>query len=164
MARLDANLFFGTQDGLIMQAERGGYDDGHPYVATLVGGWETLRSGAAQTTWRQARAVFRSSVGQPFQPQLDATIDYVIKIPPPPPAGIDPGIVVDVWDQGKWDVALWDVEFKVEAPIRNTMWVSIGKSGFAHAPIVQVTVAQEALPDVELIAIATTHETGGVNV
>ena len=33
--RLRADLFFGTQDGRIVQAERGGYDDGKPYVATL---------------------------------------------------------------------------------------------------------------------------------
>jgi len=48
--------------------------------------------------------------------------------------------------------------------VRNTLWVSIGMSGFAHAPIVQVTVAQVSRPRVELIAIATTQERGGVNV
>ena len=38
------DLYFGTQDGIVMQAERTGYDDGNhaktPYIATLVGGWE----------------------------------------------------------------------------------------------------------------------------
>jgi hypothetical protein len=44
------------------------------------------------------------------------------------------------------------------------MWVSIGKSGFCHAPIVQITVAQQVKPDVELVAITATFEQGGVNV
>jgi hypothetical protein len=44
------------------------------------------------------------------------------------------------------------------------MWVSIGKTGFAHAPICQVTVAQTAPPDVELLAIAAVFERAGVNV
>jgi hypothetical protein len=44
------------------------------------------------------------------------------------------------------------------------MWISIGETGFAHAPIVQITVAQQAKPDVELIAIAAVYEPAGVNV
>jgi len=50
------------------------------------------------------------------------------------------------------------------SPVRNTLWVSIGMTGFAHAPIVQVTVAQQATPDVELLALSTTYERAGVNV
>ena len=44
------------------------------------------------------------------------------------------------------------------------MWVSIGKTGFSHAPIVQVTIGQQAKPDVELIAVGATFEVAGVNV
>jgi pyocin large subunit-like protein len=42
--------------------------------------------------------------------------------------------------------------------VRNTGWVSIGVTGFSHAPIVQVTMAQQAKPEVELISIAATFE------
>jgi hypothetical protein len=161
--RMRADMFFGTQNGIIMQADRTGYDDGLPYVATLVGGWELFQSGAARTTWHQARAVFTSGASEPFQPQLSATVDHVVKIPPPPAPGPDPGLA-DVWDQGLWDNALWDQPSLAKPAMRNTMWVSIGKSGFAHAPIVQVQVAQQAKPNVELIALHTTQETGGVNV
>jgi len=69
-----------------------------------------------------------------------------------------------VWDEGLWDAAHWDAAAAPRPAIRNTLWQSIGMSGFAHAPIVQVTVAQVARPTVELIAIATTQERGGVNV
>jgi hypothetical protein len=161
--RLRADFFFGTQDGIIMQADRTGYDDGRPYVATLVGGWEILQSGSANAVWHQARAIFKSPPVEPFEPQLSATTDLIVTIPPPPPPGPDPGLL-DVWDEGLWDSAHWDAPAAGKSANRNTMWVSIGMTGFSHAPIVQVTVAQQARPDVELVAIAATYERAGVNV
>jgi hypothetical protein len=44
------------------------------------------------------------------------------------------------------------------------MWISIGKTGYSHAPIVQVSVWQQAVPVVELIAVSATYEPAGVNV
>jgi len=161
--RMRGDMFFGTEDGIIMQADRTGYDDGKPYVATLVGGWEMFQMPSQQVVWHQARAVFTSGAGEPFEPQLSATTDFIVEIPPPPPAGPDPG-VAEVWDQGLWDQARWDQAAPGRPPHRNTMWVSIGMTGFSHAPIVQVTVAQQATPDVELVAIAATYERAGVNV
>jgi len=179
--RMRADMFFGTQDGIIMQADRTGYDDGKPYVATLVGGWEMFQARSQMVTWHQARAVFTSGAVEPFQPQLDATVDYIVVIPPPPAPGPDPGIA-DVWDQGKWgpdmggppppvptapqraQYAQWDQPSPARPANRNTMWVSIGKTGFSHAPIVQVTVAQQAKPDVELVCLQATFEQAGINV
>ena len=51
-----------------------------------------------------------------------------------------------------------------EPVVRNTGWVSIGMTGYTHAPIVQVTVAQQAKPEVDLISIAATFERAGINV
>jgi hypothetical protein len=180
-----ADLFFGTQDGIIMLADRTGYDDGNhmkiPYVATLVGGWETFGSQANQVVWHQARAVFIASAGQPFNPQLSATQDYVVNLPAPPSAPPDPGTGIDdKWDLGKWGepgsgshvptagesaaFAQWDGLLPVLAVTRSTLWVSIGATGYAHAPVVQFTVAQDAAPRIELIAISASYEPAGVNV
>jgi hypothetical protein len=179
--RLRGDMFFGTQTGKIMQADRTGYDNGQSYTATLVGGWEMFQSPSQTITWRQARASFAASNAQPFQPQLSATVDYVVTLPTPPPAGPDPG-VLDLWDEGHWgpdmggppppvptapqraQYAQWDQAAPGRPVVRNTMWVSIGMTGFTHAPVVQVTVAQQAKPDVELISIAATFERAGVNV
>jgi hypothetical protein len=179
--RMRSDFFFGTQTGKIMQAERTGMDDGQAYVACLVGGWETFGSAANQFVWHQARAVFSANNNEPFEPQLAATVDYMIEIPPPPPPGPDPGIV-DVWDQGEWGPDMggppppvptpperarygqWDQPGLGRPPNRNTMWRSIGMTGFSHAPIVQVTIAQQAKPNVELIAVSATFEPAGVNV
>jgi len=189
--RLRADLFFGTQDGRIVQADRNGTDNAVPYVCIMVGGWEMFSSQSATIVWRQARASFTARTGEPFQPQLSATTDYVITLPPAPSAAPDPG-PLDVWDQGKWgptpgwtppwtpgnplpvqaapsapDIAAylqWDQPAPATATVRNTMWVSVGMTGFSHAPICQVTIAQQAAPDIELISIAATYDSAGVNV
>jgi hypothetical protein len=235
--RMRADLFFGTQDGVIMQADRTGYDDGQPYVATLVGGWGCLGQRLQMTTWHQARASFASGTREPFQPQLSACTDYVVTLPTPPLVGQDPGLA-DVWDQGLWgpnitpwalqwknglaysvgtlvydvngmtcwsaavahtsaatgtfaadraahptywtatatpvpppptpseraDYAQWDQAAPGRPAVRNTMWVSIGFTGYTHAPIVQVSVGQVAKPQVELIAIDAIHTPMGTNV
>jgi hypothetical protein len=161
--RMRGDMFFGTQTGRVMQADRTGYDDGMPYIATLVGGWEMFASPSQTITWRQSRASFAARAGEPFQPQISATVDYVVTIPPPPPAGPDPGLL-DLWDQGLWDDAIWDAGTPLAPVVRNTGWVSIGMTGYSHAPVVQVTVAQQAKPEVDLISIAATFERVGVNV
>jgi hypothetical protein len=159
--RMRGDAFFGDQQGRIMQMDRTGYDNGVPYVATLVGGWEMFQSPSQTVTWRQARASFAARAGEPFVPQLSATTDYVIVLPQPPLAGPDPGLL-DLWDQGLWDTAKWDAATPARPVVRNTGWVSIGMTGFSHAPIVQVTVAQQAKPEVDLISIAATYERDAV--
>jgi hypothetical protein len=159
--RLRGDMFFGTQTGQILQADRTGYDNGSLYVCTLVGGWEVFQSPSQTCTWRQARASFSARAGEQFQPQLASTTDYVVVIPTPPLAAADPG-VLDLWDSGLWDTALWDAGTPSRPVVRNTGWVSIGTTGFSHAPIIQVTMAQQAKPEIELISIAATFEREGV--
>jgi len=172
--RLRGSMFFGTQDGTIMQVESTGFDDAHwddiagrytgtTYACTMVGGWEMFQVPPNQVTWFQARAAFFSSAREPFEPQLAATTDYEFRIPPPPNAGPDPGLL-EVWDQGLWDQARWDQPSAGVSPVKNTMWVSIGESGFSHAPICQVSIGQQAKPDVELISIAATFVRMAANV
>lgn len=174
--QINGLLYFGTQDGRIMLTESGGRDDmrwdatnsafvGDSYVCTMVGGWEMFQVPPNQVTWLQARAAFFSSAREPFEPQLAATVDYEFRIPPPPAPGPDPGLL-DVWDQGLWDVALWDQpsSFSNIKSIKNTLWVSIGETGFSHAPIVQVTVEQQIKPDVELVSISATYVRMAANV
>jgi hypothetical protein len=172
--KLNGSLFFGTQDGKIQQFESGGFDDGHwdealhknvgnTYGCRIVGGWEMFQTPPNQVTWFQARAAFFSAAREPFEPQLTATTDYELRIPPFPNAGPDPG-VQDVWDQGLWDQALWDQPSASVAPVRNTMWASIGETGFSHAPIIQVTIGQQIKPNVELISISATFIRMAANV
>jgi hypothetical protein len=150
-------MFFGTQTGKIMQADRTGYDNGVPYVCTMVGGWEVFQSPSQTITWKQARASFSARASEQFVPQLSGTTDYVITLPTPPPAPPEvPGL--DLWDSGLWDTARWDAGAAGAPPVRSTGWVSIGVTGFSHAPVVQVTMAQQARPEVEFISTAGVFE------
>jgi hypothetical protein len=179
--RMRDDMYFGTQGGVIMQADRTGKDNGLPYVATLLGGWEMFQAPGQTITWHQARAIFVAADGQPFNPQIASATDYNTVLPPAPSAGFDPG-GADVWDQGLWAPDMggppppvptpaqiaqylqWDQPAPGLPPARNTMWISIGTTGFTHAPVVQVTVAQTAVPLVELIAITATFERCGIDV
>jgi hypothetical protein len=161
--RMRGDLFFGTQTGIIMQADRGGNDDGLQYTATLVGGWEMFQAPSQTVTWRMARASFTAKPSVSFLPYLASCTDFVVTLPPPPPAAADPG-VLDVWDQGLWDQALWDQEGVPFAIVHNTGWVSIGSTGYSHAPVVMATFNQRAAPDIELVNVTATYERGGVNV
>jgi hypothetical protein len=237
--RMRADMFFGTQDGIIMQADRTGYDDGKPYVATLVGGWGALGQRLAMTTWLQARCTFEAGTREPFVPQVSSITDYEIVLPTPPPAGPDLTLLEDVWDQGKWGAGIkwsswanahaygigdlvydvndddsfwtaaiahtsaaagtsfaddrtanptywtatatpvqsaptpgdwnryaqWDQPSSItRRGILNTRWVSVGATGFIHAPVVQATIAQKVRPNVELIAIDAIFAPMGTNV
>ena len=161
--RMRENLFFGTQDGKIMHADRSGTDDGQPYVATLIGNWGAMQSQPSEVVWHQARAVFIAQTGEPFLPQLSSCVNFVLDAPTPPDAGLDVD-VFDVWGQGIWDDALWDQQALPAPAMRTTMWVSIGTTGYTHAPVVQATIAQHAKPTVELVSIDAVFERQGVNV
>lgn len=162
-AQIRSDMFFGTQGGIIMQADRTGYDDGEPYTATLLGGWGMFQQQASNTVWRQARASFTSGPNEPFEPQLFGCTDFILTVPTVPPPGEDPGLL-EVWDQGKWDQAKWDQQGAAKPVIRNTGWVSLGVTGFTIAPGVQITVAQQVRPEVELVSLDLAFERAGVNV
>jgi hypothetical protein len=158
-----ADMFFGTQSGTVMQADRTGTDNGAPYVCTLIGGWEMFQAPAQTITWWQARASYLAGVGQAFNVQLSAATDYVPVVPPPPPATPDPHLT-EGWDIGLWDSAHWDGAVPIAPNAFSTGWVSIGVTGHAHAPIVQLTIAQSSKPVFDLIAIGATFKRMGINV
>ena len=149
--RMRGDMFFGTQDGRIMQADRTGYDNGMPYVATLVGGWEMFQSPSQTMTWRQARASFRRACRRavPAAAVGDDRLrrDRCRRRPAPAP---DPGLL-DLWDRGCGTTALWDAATpSIAGGAQHRLGVD-RHDRFQHAPIVQVTVAQQAKPEVDLI-------------
>jgi hypothetical protein len=189
---LSGNMFFGTQNGRIIQADIGGTDEGSTltpdtsprlYVCSYVGGWETF--GAPPNTFvvRQGRCSFNSlKATEPFVPQVTMATNYSFDLPPPPDPGPDPGLQ-EVWDEGLWGSdagtpgnpippgttpepgrARWDQGAPIPPNTRTTYWVSIGETGWAHAPIVQVSVYQAAKPTVEMLGVTFIAEPAGVAV
>jgi hypothetical protein len=156
MGLYKGQMFFGTANGKVFRAETGGNDDGKPYVARMCGVFEMVKGGPAVKTIKQARATWTYGVN--FRPRVDFAVNYLLKWLAAPPALISQE-TASLWDLGIWDVSKWSIEpgFNLQAD-----WVSIGRTGHAIAPMVQVTCGDNVTPDAELLAIDVTFETGGV--
>ncbi len=148
---------FGTSDGRIMQMEVGGQDDGLPYTAVYVGLFDHLKTPGAVKTVHSARTVLTADCD--VRPRVSISANYAVKLPAPPNSMDD--YVTDTWDSGLWDQATWDVGVSLETNIR---WASIGKTGFAVAPQLQITSGVTPTPHVNLVSMDLLYETGSVMV
>lgn len=153
----DDYVYFGTNSGTVLQAEITGADSGALYYSTYVGHMDHLGAIGYIKTIKQARGTFRTL--NDFIPKISVSTDYVVSLPTAPNAG-NPTASPAEWDVGLWDVAKWDTGLSYY--VYSTMWVSIGETGYAHAPQVQVTNGAVASPSAELILIEVTLERGGL--
>lgn len=153
----DDTVFFGTNDGALMEADVTGADDGLPIYYLYVGQNEHLAGVGRYTTVQQARAVFRTRTE--INPRIDVSPDYEINLPTYPSAP-SASVSGDLWDVGLWDVAMWDPS--AEYFTARLGWVSIGLSGFVHAPLLLLTSGSVDPPDAELVLFEVTHQPGGL--
>lgn len=152
----DDLVYFGTNGGTVMQADITGADDGELIYYAYLGNADHLGALGQYKTVTQARAVFRARAE--FNPLIDTLTDYETTLPTYPSAATITSVSSD-WDVGLWDVAQWDAA--TETFTVQTYWVSVGKSGFAHAPCILVTSGSAAAPSAELVVFETLHEGGG---
>lgn len=157
MAHYSGVGYFGTRNGTVHQMEVTGSDDGMPFTCTYVALPDQMRTPGQYKTIESARATFSANI--PFKPKISASMDFRIRLPTAPSSAADSSN--DLWDQGLWDVALWDAGSVQEI---STRWVSIGRSGFAVSPQVQITSGTSLKLDAELIQIDLLHRNGGVMV
>lgn len=149
-------VYFGTNAGTLMQADITGSDDGELIYYCYVGHMDHLGAAGSYKTVTQARAIFRT-LGD-FNPVVSITTDYSTVLPTYPSAASP--AAASLWDVGLWDEAVWDAG--VNYYTAQTNWVSIGLSGFAHAPIILVTSGSEAAPSAELVAFDTAYLPGNL--
>jgi hypothetical protein len=152
----DDVVYFGTNDGTIMQADIGGYDEDAIFTGNAVLSFDPIQGD--YKTVKQARALFRTA--NEIEPRLSVSSDYVVSLPTAPNVAAISGSP-GVWDVGLWDDALWDVGDQYIT--YNTRWVSIGQSAdFAFAPQVQISSGQAVASIVELVELTLTYESGGL--
>lgn len=141
----DNKLFFGTRDGLVIQAETGGSDQGDPYTGLWLPNFQTFNS-VNEKAAVHSRLVARAN--QSFTPELFACADYQWEIPSAPNA--DPEDDGELWDSATWDSSAWGfVSYNKQ---KLTTWQSVSAFGHALSPGVQVTSGRAAPPDIEIIA------------
>lgn len=146
LALHDGIVYFGTNGGLILEAEIGGDDNGEPYYAKYAGSWDHCGSEGVWKEFVSARATFRAS--RPFSPLLSIATDYTTEFPSAPVAA--EGVESSLWDEGLWDVALWDSSGS--DLVVNMLWQSQQGSGYVMSPQIQVTSGSASAPDCELVS------------
>lgn len=150
--------YYGASDSCIYLMEGAGSDNGLPYTSVYLGQHETMGHYGQQKTVLQMRAVLKSS-GKVY-PQITAQVDYVGEVLSPPSSAPNT-INASGWDSGVWDTTLWDAGSNPPA-IGTSLWASIGRTGYAVAPELQLTFAGTVAPLVELVAIDTQFRLGSV--
>jgi hypothetical protein len=151
LAALGDRAFYGSADGKIYELETGGEDGDSPYTCTYIGSFDPLGVPEYRKTVHNARVVFRHSTE--FIYRVSVSTDYRLNVPVAPNAPAD--IPASVWDTSTWGSATWG---GTSDPIVTHYWSSIGRSGYAIAPQIQVTCGTSTAPEVEFVSLVFTYD------
>lgn len=148
-------LFYGSKDGLVVEMEVTGADQGTPYTATVVPLFDPLKSPASLKTGLLARSTVRAL--STVQVGLSLQADYNISLPAPPDDIAVTGS--NVWGAGVWGTAVWGT-----AAAKQTFrdWQSVSGSGYALSVAAQVTSGSVSPPDVEYVETELTYDVGDI--
>jgi len=148
-----SRLFWGTEDGTVVEAEVTGADQGAPYVCSCVPLFDDLKAPAALKIQSLARAVYRSPTAANLA--LTAKFDFDTVLPAAP--DVSPVIDGDTWGTGIWGQAVWAESYQ-----KSTFggWQSVGGQGYAMSIGLQITSGGIAPPDLDLVRIDTMYEIG----
>lgn len=143
-------MFFGSTMGRVIEANVTGSDEGEPYTASFVPLFDDLRSPASLKIAKMARAVLRSPI--PARAKMSMQSDFDVDLPSPPAA--TPVLTTGEWGTGIWGTAVWGEE---KTPTTVQQWQSVGGSGYALAPGVQLTSGSVVPSDVEIARVDMTY-------
>lgn len=152
-------VYFGTNDGTVIQIEITGADEGDIYYPTCVLSWDQLGAPGFQKTVVAMRATF--VLDSQIAVRLSVSTDYEIYLPTAPNVLADntpPG----VWDIGVWDVSLWDAGPVLQAV--TTKWEQVNLSGYSHALQLQLSIGNTTFPTGELLQLDALVEAGEIMV
>ena len=149
-------VYFGSSSGSVYRMQNGGSDDGLPYVAAYVGQFETLGLPGIEKSIKNVRPTLSASVE--IDPFVSVLVDYDETLSAAPNAATSSAS--DGWDISTWDVSVWDAEAAAGYSPEDGLWRSVGKTGYAIAPEVQMTFGGLAAPTVDLVDIHATFTVG----
>lgn len=158
-------LFYGTSDGRVMQAEVGGQDDGEAYTATIFPsyidlgqadfGYASLSQSASRKQIKMVRPRLQSNIL--ISPKITINTDFNIAIPtlPPPPMG---GFITGaMWGIARWGIDVWPQTF-----FQSGDWVPSYALGAVVSPVIQLTFQSPTRPDVRLTSTDILFELGSI--
>jgi len=144
-------LFFGSSQGVIIEAEVTGYDQGLPYTATCVPLFDPLRTPASLKVGLLARATLLST--SDIEPQMSLQSDYVVNLPSAPSAAVIES--ANSWGTGVWNQSKWDTSTQKNI---HQQWQSVGGDGYSLSVSAQITSGSLLPPDVDLVSIDLTYD------
>lgn len=147
------NLFFGSSDGRVMQAEIGGYDDGGNYSVVIFPSFSDCGAPGVRKNLRLVRPMAQSNFYGGVQVSVNLDFNTAIPIAPSAVSTVPPGTAL--WGVAKWGIGLWP-----NGVISQATWRSAPGYGYVLAPIVQVTLSQAVTPDFRLTTIDVLFEAG----
>lgn len=151
----DQRMFFGSQDGRVVEANVTGFDEGGTYTANYVPLFYDLRSPGTLKVADLARATIRAGI--PVRDQISMQFDFNINLPPPPDATLIIG--TNTWGDATWGESVWGVD---TSPTTQQNWQSVGGAGYALAPCLQVTSGANVPLDAEIVRIDITYSSGDI--
>lgn len=156
------NLYYGTSDGRVMQAESGGQDDGQPYTGICMWSYTDLGTQARRKQIRMIRPILLTSLTT--APTFQILKDFSTNIGPAPSASASlPGSGFQ-WDTAShgWDQDVWSTSASGTTLITSASWRSVNGYGTVLAPVMQISVSGTTAPDVRMTQIDLLYEPGEV--
>lgn len=138
-------LFFGSNDGLVVEGNVTGTDLGNPYTGVYVPMFSDLGV-AGRKIASMSRAIMRA-VSDPNE-KLSMQADYEMNLPSPPDAGTS--LANNVWGAAIWGTSAWG-----GATVKHTFgkWQSTPLNGDVLSPAYQTTSGSISPLDVEIVRI-----------
>lgn len=149
----NGRLFFGSQDGFVIEAMVGGADNGLPYTGVYVPLFSDVGKPTAYKAARMTRVETKSAA--PVNEKVSCLFDFDTNIPTPNGPSIVP--VGNEWDNAIWDQSTWNANRNAIITKRRH---STSGAGYRLAPVYQVTSGAAIPLDVEIVTLDCTFESG----
>lgn len=146
-------MFYGSQNGKIIEAYITGRDQGKPFTATYIPLFEQMGSAGTIKIPQVCRLISRGPYD--IHVKLSVMVDYIIDRPSVPDAVTVPG--GSQWDVGIWDQAIWGGAATLKV---QHQWDSVGGEAYTSmAPCMQVTSGAIIPLDTEIVELNLTFDT-----
>ena len=151
----NGRLFFGSQEGKVVEAYVTGQDQGETFTATYVPLFNDMGAATSIKTAKLIRATTRGP--NQINAQLSVMEDYIVSLPAPPAAADIPE--GSEWGTGIWGQSVWGGAQEVSIQHTRT---STGARAYAMSPALQITSGSVIPLDTEIVSVEITYETGEI--
>ena len=150
----DDRLFFGTEDGRVVEANVTGKDIEEPYTGVYVPLFSSMETGGVKTT-AMTRATLRSAIKP--NDKVSMLRDYKISLPSVPATTVatDP----NAWGVGVWGTMEWGVPLESNL---HQVWRSTPQVGYVVSPALMVTSGEVVPLDIEIVQIDVSYTSSDV--